>query len=229
MKRWIVVLAGAVACAVLGWLAVPKPALYEDVSFSTLVLDRAGRSLKLVPAADGRYRLFTALEDIAPAAREATVLYEDRRFYRHPGVDPIGLVRAAWTTYVRRSRVVGGSTITMQLARLRFDLDTRTPFGKFVQSMRALQLERHYTKDEILEAYLNVRALRRQRRRHRHRQPDLLRQTRARTRAGRSARAGGHSAEPDGALSGDRRWPHRAASRAVAPNGNLAQVRGQCG
>ena len=156
MKRWIVVLPGAVACAVLGWLAVPKPALYEDVSFATLVVDRDGRSLKLLPAEDGRYRLFTMLEDIAPAAREATVLYEDRRFDRHPGVDPIGLVRAAWTTYVRRSRVVGGSTITMQLARLRFDLDTRTPFGKFVQSMRALQLERHYTKDEILEAYLNL-------------------------------------------------------------------------
>ena len=66
------------------------------------------------------------------------------------------MARAAWTTYVRRSRVVGGSTITMQLARLRFDLDTRTVFGKIVQSARALQLERHYGKNEILEAYLNL-------------------------------------------------------------------------
>ena len=149
-------LLGAATCAALAWALLPKPDPYEHVSFSTLVTDREGRPLKLVPAKDGRYRLFTALEDIAPAAREATLYYEDRRFYRHLGVDPVALVRAAWTTYVRGTRVVGGSTITMQLARLRFDLDTRTPLGKLVQSARALQLERHYTKDEILEAYLNL-------------------------------------------------------------------------
>ena len=156
MKRCTAGLLGIAGCALLGWLWVPKPALYQDVSFSTLVSDREGRPLKLLLAKDGRYRLFTPLEEISRAAREATLLYEDRRFHAHPGVDPLGLVRAAWTTYVRGSRVVGGSTITMQLARMRFDLDTRTPFGKLVQSARALQLERHYSKDEILEAYLNL-------------------------------------------------------------------------
>ncbi len=145
-----------VAGALLVWAMVPKPTLYGDIGFSTLVTDREGRPLKLVAAKDGRYRLFTRLDDIAPAAREATLLYEDRRFYRHHGVDPLALARAAWTTYVRRSRVVGGSTITMQLARLRFDLDTRTVLGKLVQSARAVQLERHYGKNEILEAYLNL-------------------------------------------------------------------------
>ena len=145
-----------VAAALLTWLMLPQPALYAGVSFSTLVTDSGGRPLRLLPAADGRYRLFTALDDIAPAARRATLLYEDRHFHRHLGVDPVALVRAAWTTYVRRTRVVGGSTITMQLARLVFDLDTRTPLGKLVQSLRALQIERHYGKDEILEAYLNL-------------------------------------------------------------------------
>ena len=154
--RPLAAVAGIAACALLVWAMLPKPALYGDIAFSTLVSDREGRPLKLVPATDGRYRLFTPLDDIAPAAREATLLYEDRGFYRHVGVDPLALARAAWTTYVRRSRVVGGSTITMQLARLRFGLDTRTVFGKLVQCVRAVQLERHYGKNEILEAYLNL-------------------------------------------------------------------------
>ena len=155
-SRALAALLAPLACAVLAWALVPKPALYGDIPFSTLVTDREGRPLKLVPAQDGRYRLFTELDDIAVVAREATLLYEDRGFYRHPGVDPLALARAAWTTYARRTRVVGGSTITMQLARLRFHLDTRTVFGKLVQSARALQLERQYGKEEILEAYLNL-------------------------------------------------------------------------
>ena len=154
--RPLAILFGIAAGASWAWIMLPKPALYGDIEFSTLVTDREGRPLKLVAAKDGRYRLFTRLDAMAPAAREATLLYEDRGFYRHYGVDPLALARAAWTTYVRRSRVVGGSTITMQVARLRFDLDTRTVFGKFVQSVRAVQLERHYAKEEILEAYLNL-------------------------------------------------------------------------
>ena len=150
-------LAWAVAAALLcGWLLIPKPDLYAGLPFSTLVTDREGRPLKLTPVEDGRYRLFTELEAIAPVARQATLLYEDRRFFSHPGVDPIALVRAAWTTYMQRSRVIGASTITMQLARLRFDMNTRTPLGKLAQAGRAIQLERHYGKAEILEAYLNL-------------------------------------------------------------------------
>ena len=153
-RLWI--LLGAAALLIAGWAAIPKPDLYEGVSFSTLVTDRHGRPLKLRLADDGRYRLFAPLDSISDAVREATLLYEDRRFSGHPGVDPLALVRAAWTTYVRRTRPVGGSTITMQLARMRFDLETRSPLGKLVQAARALQLERHYSKAEILEAYLNL-------------------------------------------------------------------------
>ncbi len=147
---------GCLALLAAAWAAIPKPDLYEGVSFSTLVSDRNGRPLKLRLADDERYRLFAPLDEIAEAAREATLLYEDRGFFGHPGVDPLALARASWTTYVRRTRPVGGSTITMQLARMRFDLDTRSPMGKLVQSARALQLERHYSKAEILEAYLNL-------------------------------------------------------------------------
>ena len=156
IKRFAACLCVVSAFALLAWALVPKPELYEGISFSTLIMDRQGRPLKLLVAEDGRYRLFTPLQAIAPVVREATLLYEDRHFHRHPGVNPVALLRAAWTTYVSRSRVVGGSTITMQLARLRFDLDTRSPLGKLAQMARALQLERHYGKAEILEAYLNL-------------------------------------------------------------------------
>lgn len=153
-RLWLPV--GVALLLAAAWAAIPKPDLYEGVGFSTLVTDRHGRPLKLRLADDGRYRLFEPLDDIAKAAREATLLYEDRRFFQHPGVDPLALARAAWTTYLRRTRPVGGSTITMQLARMRFGLDTRSPLGKLVQSARAVQLERHYSKAEILEAYLNL-------------------------------------------------------------------------
>ena len=151
---WVLGVAGA--ALLLAWAFIPKPDLYGDASFSSLVTDRHGRPLRLRPAADGRYRLFTPLDGVAGVLRDATLLYEDRRFFSHPGVSLPALARAAWTTYVRRSRPVGGSTITMQLARMRFGLYTRSPLGKLAQVARALQIERHYTKDEILEAYLNL-------------------------------------------------------------------------
>src|SRR5207302_10778204 len=81
--------------------------------------------------------------------------YEDKYFARHPGVNPIALLRSG-IGLLRGETRTGASTITMQLARLRFHLQTRTPTGKLVQIVRALELERHYSKSEILEAYLNL-------------------------------------------------------------------------
>ncbi len=147
---------GFVAFLALVALLSPRPDLYGDVTFSTAIYDRNGELLRLRLAHDERYRLFTPIEDIAPAAIDATLLYEDRYFFRHPGFNPLALARAAWTTYVSGDRVMGASTITMQLARLRFDIDTRQVSGKLLQIARAVQLERHYSKHEILEAYLNL-------------------------------------------------------------------------
>lgn len=156
-KRRIVIGGTAILTAgLLALLLCPEPSLYGDASFSTAVTDRNGRLMRLALADDDRYRLKVPLDEIAPAAIDATLLYEDRYFRWHPGVNPAALMRAAWSTYVIRDRVMGASTITMQLARLRFDLDTRSIGGKLVQMARALQLERHYSKDEILEAYLNL-------------------------------------------------------------------------
>ncbi len=146
----------AVMAPLLAYLFCPKPALYPDVTFSAVVTDRRDQVLRLSLARDERYRLFVPLTDIAESAKAATLLYEDRHFHLHPGINPGALVRAAWSTYVAADRAVGGSTITMQLARLRFSLQTQTIPGKLVQIARALQLERHYSKAEILEAYLNL-------------------------------------------------------------------------
>jgi penicillin-binding protein 1C len=146
-------LAGAVALLVA---LCPRSSLYGETRFSSAVEDRNGRLLRLALAEDDRYRLRVPLSDIAQTAVDATLLYEDRYFFSHPGFNPAALVRAAWSTYVRRERVMGGSTITMQLARLRYGLDTRSVGGKLEQIARAVQLERHYSKNEILEAYLNL-------------------------------------------------------------------------
>ncbi len=155
-KRFLITGGSFVVVVTLAVLLSPRPDLYGDVSFSTAIYDRNGELLRLQLAQDERYRLFTKLDDIAPAAVNATLLYEDRHFFRHPGFNPLALARAAWTTYVSGDRVMGASTITMQLARLRFDIDTRKVSGKVLQIARAVQLERHYTKHEILEAYLNL-------------------------------------------------------------------------
>ncbi|MDR2050662.1 MAG: penicillin-binding protein 1C [Deltaproteobacteria bacterium] len=138
-----------------GWaLCAPKPPLLDGIPFSTLVLDRHGGLMRLSLAEDGRYRVYTPLEEIAPHLLEATLLYEDRYFRLHPGVNIPALLRAAWNTL--RGRRMGASTITMQLARLRLRLDTSGIGGKLRQIERALAYELHYSKRDILEAYFNL-------------------------------------------------------------------------
>ena len=149
-------LLGALAAAAIGVASIPKPALIpDDGAGSVAFYDVHGRLLRLTLGRDQEYRLWVPLKDLSPALVEATLLQEDRHFRAHPGVNPFSLARAAWSTYIRRTRRVGGSTITMQLARIRFRIDTKRPIGKAEQILRALQLERWYSKDQILEAYLN--------------------------------------------------------------------------
>ena len=134
----------------------PRLPLSDAQPQSTAVYDANGRLLRLVLADDQRYRLWLPLQEMPQTLRDAVLLHEDAWFYRHPGVNPASLLRAAWTTYAGGGARVGGSTITMQLARLRWRLQTRSPGGKLVQIARALQLEAGYSKDDILEAYLNL-------------------------------------------------------------------------
>nr|WP_268828291.1 penicillin-binding protein 1C [Lysobacter capsici] len=140
------------------WGAVrfwPRPSLSEAIPLSTVVRDREGRLLRLTLASDQRYRLWVPLKDISPRLVEAVMLQEDAWFRWHPGFNPVSLLRGAWSTYGSGEARVGGSTLTMQLARLRWRLQTRDVRGKLVQIARAVQLELCYSKDDILEAYLN--------------------------------------------------------------------------
>lgn len=158
--RWrLAIIAGIVALVVAATLVTirlwPREPLAEQIASSTAIFDRQGRLLRLTLASDHQYRLWTPLEEISPELVEALLLHEDQHFYRHPGFNAASLVRAAVSSYSGGPRV-GGSTITMQLARLMYGLNTRTISGKLQQIMRAIQLELCYSKRDLLEAHLNL-------------------------------------------------------------------------
>ncbi|MDR0533407.1 MAG: penicillin-binding protein 1C [Verrucomicrobiales bacterium] len=137
------------------WLFTPKPDLWQGVSFSHCYYDRDGKLLRVTTARDQRYRIYTPYNEISPLAVEATLLHEDRYFNLHPGFNPIALGKATLNELVGFHRRVGASTISMQLARIRYRLNTRTIGGKLTQILRACQIELFHSKQEILEAYLN--------------------------------------------------------------------------
>ena len=155
-NRWVrrgAFLAMALAAV---WLALPKPPLLDGIDFSTRVRDRNGNVLRVTLTADQKYRIWTPLKEISPALIDATVRFEDKYYGKHPGINPVPLLRAVWNLAISGHTRAGASTITMQLARLRYHLRTRTVTGKVRQIVYALELERHYSKAQILEAYLNL-------------------------------------------------------------------------
>src|SRR5437588_10709830 len=114
------------------WLLLPKPPLLDGISFSQCVRDRNGKLIRITLTTDQKFRVWTSLPNISPALIDATLQFEDKYYRHHPGVNPVALVRAAFG--LRPGGVhSGASTITMQLARLRYHLTTRTFRGKFVQ------------------------------------------------------------------------------------------------
>ena len=133
----------------------PWRPLSDLVPQSTSIWSADGELLRATLAADGQYRLWTPLSQMSPALVNAFQLKEDRWFYWHPGVNPVSLLRAGIKTWRGEGRQ-GGSTLTMQLARLVYHLNTKTPAGKLKQSALALWLEARYSKHSILEAYLNL-------------------------------------------------------------------------
>jgi penicillin-binding protein 1C len=146
------------AALFLGWNAAFLDVL-GGVPFSQAYADREGRLFHIFLTTDDKYRLRSVLADFPPALVEAVLLQEDRYFYGHWGLNPGAALRAGWETYVKRTRRMGASTITMQLARLRYGLYTRNIPGKIAQIFRALFLEICLSKQEILEAYLNLAPL----------------------------------------------------------------------
>jgi penicillin-binding protein 1C len=132
-------------------LAVPLPA--RDDGWSVVVEYRDGRPAHVFLSPDDKWRLQVALERVDPKFIDALVALEDKRFWSHDGVDPVAIGRAAWTNVIHARRVSGGSTISMQLARL-LEPRARTVPNKLVDMFRALQLDLRLSKHEILEEYL---------------------------------------------------------------------------
>jgi penicillin-binding protein 1C len=127
----------------------------EETLYSRLVVDRHGIPLRAFPDNRGVWRYPVTLEEVSPLYIEALLTYEDRRFWWHPGVDPLAVVRALTGNLSAGRTVSGGSTITMQVARLLHPHSRSLP-GKLHQVFRALQLEWHLDKREILTLYCNI-------------------------------------------------------------------------
>jgi penicillin-binding protein 1C len=139
-----------------GWVASLGPLPLEQArEVSTSIVDRHGKLLRAYAMADGRWRLpVNAATDVDPTYLKLLFAYEDRRFRSHAGVDPLALGRAAVQLVTRGHIVSGGSTITMQLARLMEPRRQRSISAKFRQIVRAIEIERQMNKDQILDLYL---------------------------------------------------------------------------
>ena len=160
MKRLIVgskktFFAALLVLALVALRLYPHAPLSAFAPSSTAVLAADGSLLRLTLASDEQYRLWIPLSAISPTLIDAVKLQEDQWFNWHFGVNPFSLMRGAWQTYSGQSQQ-GGSTLTMQLARLMYRLNTRTAASKLKQAAHAMWLEARYSKHDILEAYVNL-------------------------------------------------------------------------
>jgi len=163
LRRWLIAGGLSLAVAAGGIAAAPTVLmnLYPDdlrleVKTSSVVLDRRGRLLRPFTAVDGRWRLPVEVADVDPNFIRMLVAYEDQRFRKHSGVDGWAMLRAAWQLLRYREIVSGGSTLTMQTARLLADDTSRSVSGKLRQIVRAWHLEARLSKEEILRYYLTL-------------------------------------------------------------------------
>ncbi len=153
VARWT--LATLLSVIALLWLADriwPLPLPKDDLA--RVVLAEDGTPLWRFADANGVWRYPVQTGEVSPYYLDALLTYEDRWFYQHPGVNPLALVRATWQNLTGARVVSGGSTLSMQVARL-LDPHSRTFHGKLRQLWRTAQLEWHLSKEEILNLYLN--------------------------------------------------------------------------
>src|SRR5690554_379831 len=145
-------------CLLLFELAIyliPLPGESIHRSTSTLVFDRNAKLLRAFTSHDDMWRIRTSLDQVSPTLRRYLVFYEDRFFYYHPGFNPVSIARA-FLQNLKSGRIVsGGSTITMQIARM-IEPKERTWYNKGIEFFRALQLEHRYSKGQLLEIYFNI-------------------------------------------------------------------------
>ena len=150
--------AGAAVAALWAFTILPRtlPSVTALETFQPLVGTKIyDDNDELITELHVERRIFVPLAHVPQALRDAVIATEDKRFYYHWGIDPIGIARAVAQNY-RRGRIVeGGSTITQQLTKLLFLTPDKSLERKLKEAVLALELERRYTKDRILEMYLN--------------------------------------------------------------------------
>ena len=163
MKRWRTILtiagglgaAGALAGAIWTHSLGPAP-LGKNLEYSHVVLDREGRLLRAYATTEGRWRLPVSERDVDPRFLKLLFTYEDKRFREHHGIDPLSMGRAAVQLVSRGKIISGGSTISMQVARLLEPRERRSLGAKMRQIVRALELESALGKDGVLALYLTL-------------------------------------------------------------------------
>ena len=156
-RRWRRGLAGLLAFGV-GTILLDRllpPDLHRWHDRSAILLAHDGSVLNVATTTDGMWRLATGPNDVDPHYLEMLLAAEDHRFRDHAGVDPMAAARAAWQLVTNGRIVSGGSTLTMQVARL-LEPHPRSYLGKLRDALRALQLEERYGKDQILAMYLTL-------------------------------------------------------------------------
>ena len=153
----IVWVAAAMAGGAAGFVESLGPApLGQNLELSATVLDRDGKLLRGYLTSEGRWRLPAKRADVDPRFLEALLAYEDKRFFQHRGIDPLAMTRAAYQLASQGRIVSGGSTISMQVARLLEPRQERSVHAKLKQAVRGLQLEWVLSKEEILSLYLTL-------------------------------------------------------------------------
>lgn len=125
------------------------------VQYSTQITASDGTVLHAFLSPDDKWRLYTNISEITLLLQKTLIHKEDQYFYYHPGINPFAMLRAAGRNIFSGKRTSGASTITMQVVRL-LEPKKRTYLNKLTESFRAMQLELHYSKDEILQLYLNL-------------------------------------------------------------------------
>ena len=151
LKKGALIIAGIfVLFLLLNWI-FPLP---DRIEYSTIVTDSKGEVIHAFLTKDQQWRMKTQLSEISPLLRKTIVEKEDKYFYYHPGINLLAMGRAFFKNLFRMRRTSGASTITMQVARS-LEPKKRTYWNKLRETFRAFQLEWKYSKDEILQLYLN--------------------------------------------------------------------------
>ncbi|MES2882459.1 MAG: penicillin-binding protein 1C, partial [Bacteroidota bacterium] len=152
VKRFTIVALAFVAFLFILNILFPLP---DKINYSTIITDADNQVVNAFLTTDEKWRMKTELHEISPLLRQTIIAKEDKYFYHHPGINFIAIAKAGVSNIISTKTTLGASTITMQVARA-LEKRKRNIFSKIIEGFRAFQLEWKYSKEEILQLYLNL-------------------------------------------------------------------------